>query len=87
MANQASSTRTITNYRILPESGGGIVVDGLLNGKPWRTTSIYFFRKGEVITRSGSQYQLSDMSPGMWIIQLSHKRPELYAKLTSVGLV
>jgi|JI10StandDraft_1071094.scaffolds.fasta_scaffold368694_3 hypothetical protein len=87
MAQSASSIRTITDYRILPEKGGGIAVDGILDGKPWRTTSIVSYRKGEVMTRSGSHYRLSNMRPGMWVIQLNLQRPEQYAKLTSVGLV
>jgi len=79
--------RILTDYRFLPLSGGGVVVKGLLEGKPWITTRVMLARDGEVLTQSGSTYTLRNRSPGIWEVQLQVKRPQEFSNLQAKGLV
>lgn len=75
----------ITNYKLVPEHGGGVCCVGIHGGKRYQTSTIDKARKGEIMTRTGSVYQLEDPHPSMWEIELQVKRPEKYGNLRKAG--
>lgn len=80
--------KKLTEWQIVAEHGGGICVMGLLEGKPWQTTTITGASAGMVKTASGSVYLIDpkDQKMGMWRIPLQMKRPEIYEKLLERGV-
>ena len=85
-------TNVITQYRILPQQGGGVCVVGTFKGAcvvvpKYQTTRIVSAKAGMVKTESGSIYTLQDMEPGMWLMQIKMKRPSEAANLERYGLI
>ena len=80
--------RTIDLWRIEPDSGGGVCLVGMMNGKPWQTSSIVSATpSGHVITASGTIYRLGRKDPGMWEIRLQMERPVRFDSLVHLGIL
>jgi len=75
--------KTLTNWQIVPLSGGGVCALGNFSGQPWKTTRITLARSGEIQTESGSIYRLrpEDQNVSLWGLALQMKRPKEYQTL------
>lgn len=78
--------KQMTNWKIIPTTDGTVSLLGEVNGVMTQTSPIVQFRKDEVKTKN-SHYQLSDMNPGMWVLQLQMRRKETYDKMCAFGLL
>ena len=81
--------KVLTNWQIVPLSGGGVCAMGDFNGQPWKTTRITRVRGGEVQTEYGTIYQVhpEDRKASLWGLQLQVKRPREYQTLSEKGIV
>lgn len=78
----------INNYRIVPVSGGGACLVGEIEGRGQiQTTEIALYRKGEIKTKSGNHYHLGTKHPSLWPAQLQMRRPDLFEKFDSAGIL
>ena len=78
---------TLTDYRIVPVSGGGVCVLGLKEGQAWQTTRLSGSGPGKVLTESGTIYALAQPHASLWELQLQLKRPDEYKKLRDTGML
>lgn len=79
--------RTINDYQIVPENGGGVTCVGEVDGKPWQTTTIVQGRPGQIMTKSGSVYNLGTPRVSMWEMSLKLLRPQKYENLQKCGVL
>lgn len=78
--------KQMTNWKIIRTTGNTVSLLGDVNGVMTQTTPIVQFRKNEVKTKN-THYQLSDMNPGMWVLELQIHRKEIYEKMCAFGLL
>ena len=81
--------KTLTDWQIVPLSGGGVCAMGNFNGQPWKTTRVTKVRDGEIQTESGSIYRIrpEDRKVSLWAVGLQLKRPVEYQTLAEKGIV
>jgi hypothetical protein len=81
------SIRKIEDYQIVPETGGGVVCLGTIDGMPWQTTTIVEGCPGQIKTVNGSVYDLGSPRVSMWEMSLKLLRPVKYANLQKCGVL
>lgn len=82
----SNAVNTPESWKIVPVQGGGVCV---VHSRGQTSNLVQLQHGGYVKTENKSVYQLlkENMTPGMWAMQLSMKRPEIFKKLQNYGIL